>query len=227
MKRLLATALALTLLIGGRATAQSVTFDFEDGTDQGWGPAFSDGPDGNNDVDASFPIVDIAGSKRMQMSTGAFQAGSIRSNQNPYLAAMNASTANPSVATISYDWYVDTSGGGYGSFLQLGTYINSGQSPFSYVQSFPEAALTGDQLSSGAVFSGTVTGTFTAKYGALPADFLNAPFQRFGLIVNGDGASARVYFDNITINAVPEPAALALAGLAVPALAGMVRKRRK
>lgn len=239
MKRLCGLAIALTLLCSAHASAQSVTFDFEDGTDQGWGGSFTDGPDGNNDPDANHPIVDIGGSKRMQLSTGGFQAASIRSNGNPFLAAMNAATANTAVATVSYDWYVDTAGFTGATFLQIGTYINSGQAPFSYRQDFDSTATRVElgevELASGLVFSGTKTGTFQAHYeggGPLPVDFLSAPFQRFGFIVNGNGTGAdatsvKVYFDNITIAVVPEPTALALAGLAIPALGAMARKRRK
>jgi hypothetical protein len=206
--------------------AQSVTIDFEDGTDDGFGLKFS------NDASASFPIVSIGGSKRMEVArTGAFQEADINSGANPYLAAFNAATANPGGYTISYDWYVDTSlsPGNYGSFLQLGTYINAGQGSFPYVQDFPGAGkdveLGGTQLASGQVFSGTVTETLTAKYGSpLAADFLNAPSQRFGIIMNGDGTAAKVYFDNITIAPVPEPASACLFALAIPV--GLIMRRR-
>jgi hypothetical protein len=128
--------------------------------------------------------------------------------------------ASPGNYLLSYDWYVDTSlsPGNYGNFLQIGTYINAGQGTFPYQQDFPGAGkdveLGGGQLASGQVFSGTVSETFTAKYGAIHADFINAPSQRLGLIINGDGSAATVYFDNISITPVPEPASLALIGVA-------------
>jgi hypothetical protein len=207
------------------ATAQSVTFDFEDLTDQGFGQKFS------NDESATFPIVNIGGSNRMEvLRDGDFQEADHSSGSDPYLAAFNAAVANPSGYLISYDWYVDTSlsPGNYGNFLQLGTYINAGQGSFPYVQDFPgsgkDVELNGTQLASGEVFSGTVSETLTAKYGALHADFVGAPSQRLGLIVNGDGADAKVYFDNVSIQPVPEPAALALLGLAAPAM--LLRRRR-
>src|SRR5436190_10439567 len=119
----LATAAALTL--GAiRVEAQSVTFDFQDGTDQGFGTGFG------NDASKSFPIVNIGGSLRMEVTLGGFQVAGREGTSNPFLAAMNAAVLNPSGYVMSYDWYIDTSlassNGAYGTFLQLGTYINSG-----------------------------------------------------------------------------------------------------
>jgi len=208
-----------------RASAQSVTITFEDLTDDGFGHKFS------NDASETFPIVNIGGSNRMEvLRNGDFQEADINSSNNPYLAAFNAATANPSGYVISYDWYVDTSlsPGNYGSFLQLGTYINAGQGTFPYVQDFPgtgkDVELGGAQLSSGQVFSGTVSETLTAKYGSLAADFLNPPSQRLGFIVNGDGIDAKVYFDNVSITPIPEPASIAALGIGLAALS--VRRRR-
>jgi hypothetical protein len=230
MRRVLSLAIAALLFGGGHAFAASSTFNFEDGTDDGFGLKFS------NDASASFPIVSIGGSKRMEIArTGAFQEADRGSQgaSDPFLAAMNLAVNHPSVSTISYDWYVDTSlsPGNYGSFLQIGTYINGGSG--DYTQDFPgsgkDVELNGTQLASGNVFSGTVTETLTAKYGALAAGFTTPPetFMRVGLILNGDGSAAKVYFDNITVNGVPEPASIALAGLAIPFLGLVVRRRRK
>jgi hypothetical protein len=208
-----------------QASAQSVTLTFEDLTDDGFGKAFS------NDASMAFPIVNVGGSNRMQITrTGGFQEADINSNANPFLAAFNAATANPSGYVISYDYYLDTSAGGYGTFLQVGTYINSGQAPFTYTQDFPavkDVDLSGAQLASGGVFSGTVTETLTAKYGALAADFQNTPSARLGLIVNGNGTADKVYFDNISIRPIPEPTSLALLGLGAFGVAGGVLRRRR
>jgi PEP-CTERM motif-containing protein len=224
MQRIFGLAAAAALLLTGvQASGQSVTFDFESGGDQGWGNKFS------NDASATFPTPIIAGSRRLEvLRNGDFQEADINSSSNPYLAAFNAAVANPSGYLISYDWYVNTAPGNYGSFLQVGTYINGGQGTFPYVQDFPgtgkDVELSGVQLASGGVFSGTVTETLTAKYGALHADFLNAPSQRLGFIINGDGANATVYFDNVRIRPIPEPASIALFGMAASAL-WMMRRR--
>ena len=217
MKRLHVVAAAAAVLFGAiQLRAQSVTFDFEDLTDQGFGNKFS------NDASAAFPIVNIGGSNRMEvLRNGDFQEADHASGSNPFLAAMNAATANPGGYLISYDWYVDTalSPGNYGSFLQLGTYINAGSG--AYAEDFPGAGkdveLNGTQLASGGVFSGTVSETLTAKYGALDPNFLAQTFMRLGFIMNGDGAAATVYFDNVSVSPVPEPSTLMLLALVVPA----------
>lgn len=225
MKRTFSLAAAVVLLVGAiQARSQSVTFDFQDGTDQGFGTGFGD------DASATFSIANIGGSLRMTVpSTPAFQEAGREGGSGLFLDAMNAAAANPSVSTISYDWYVDTSlsPGNYGTFLQVGTYFNSGSGAYS--QDFPgsgkDVELNGTQLASGGVFSGTVTETWTQKYGALNPGHVAQTFQRLGLIMNGDGTAATVYFDNITITAVPEPASLSLLGLGLAAL-WTIRRRR-
>jgi hypothetical protein len=223
---LLLAAVAAAFSLGGNlASAQTVVFDFEDLTDQGWGSGF-----GANDASANHAIVNIGGSNRMQLNLGGFQVGSINSSANPYLAAINTALANPGISTISYDWYVDTTGFVGANFLQGGTYINAGQGAFPYEQDFPavkDFELGGVDLASGGVFQGTVTETVSAKWPLASPDFQNAPSMRFGLILNGDtnAQNVKVYFDNITIIGVPEPASLAILGLAIPALVGMRRRR--
>jgi hypothetical protein len=215
----LATA-AVILLGAYRASAQSVTYDFEDGTDQGFGGGFGD------DASVSFPIVNIGGSLRMEvLDTATFQqAGRQTGNaaDGQYIV-MLAASANEALATISYDYYIDTSlaPGAYGNFLQLGTFVNTGSG--YYAQKEKEVELNGTQLASGQLFQGTVSQTFAAKGFDIP---LGETFFRVGLISNGDGTNAKIYYDNITLSVVPEPASLLLLGFGGFGLASVVMRRR-
>ncbi len=214
-------AIAALLFCSVQGSAQTAVFDFEDGTDQGFGTGFG------NDGSASFPIVNIGGSLRMEVTDNASfqQAGRETSNPaDPWYVALQAAAANESLATFSYDWYIDTSlaPGTNGTFLQLGSYINSGSG--YYAQNFPgagkEVELDGTQLASGQVFSGTVSFTFASVGYDIPAA---DTFFRPGVISNGDGTGVKIYYDNIRISVVPEPVSLALLALSVPAL--LVRRR--
>jgi hypothetical protein len=219
MKRLCSFATAAALLLtAATAPAQSVVFDFEDGTDQGFGTGFG------ADASASFAIENVGGSQRMNVPRTAFQsAGREESNPaSPFFLAMAAAAVNESLYEISYDWYADTSvnPGAWGSFLQIGTFVNAGSG--DYFQDFPgtgkDVELDGTQLASGGVFSGTVTETFSAKgYDLRPSGLGPGPetLFRLGFIINGDGNSQAIHFDNIRVGPViPEPASLGLAALA-------------
>jgi hypothetical protein len=213
------------------AAPTSVVFDFEDGTDDGFGNGFG------GDATASWPIVSIGGSKRMELTPGGFQvAGRPSQGFDQFLAAMNTAVYNPSLSTISYDWYVDTSinAANVGTFLQIGTYINAGDG--AYAQHEKEVELSGTQLASGSVFSGTVTQSLSTKFGALatgPGTFVTNPiqtFQRLGFILNASAVAAgqlKVYIDNVRVDATPEPASIVLAGLSLPLLGLIARRRRK
>lgn len=221
MKRAFTLLSALTLA-AGQAFGQSAVFDFESGGDQGWGHKFLD------DASENFPITSIGGSNRMTvLRNGDFQEAE-RTTSNPAEAiygALEAASTNEAGYRINYDWYVDTASGNMGTFLQLGTYVNTGNG--YYAQDFPGAGkdieLDGIQLASGQVFSGTVSETFAEKGFDLP---IGQTFFRLGLIINGDGVNATVHFDNIRVEPVPEPGAIALFGIAAAGL-GFIRRNRK
>ena len=214
----------VALCAAATASAQSVSFNFEDGTDQGWGNPFSADP-----ADAvKIPVANIGGSNRIKIvRDGSFQEIGRRSfnTTEPFHLTMNAAAADEANYVISYDYYVDTSTGGFGSFLQLGTYVNAADG--YYAQDFPgpgkDLELNGGQLASGSVFSGTVTETFAAKgFNLAPG----ASQYELGFVLNGDSAAGQgiVYIDNIRIGLVPEPATMAVLGLALPAV--LLRRRR-
>jgi hypothetical protein len=224
MRHTIYAAAVGTLLLGASASlAQVATFDFEDLTDQGFGTGFG------NDASATFTIQNIGGSNRMRVpDTANFQeAGRETGNPaDPMFQAMLAASANEAAYEISYDWYVDTSqfAGGGGTFMQLGTYVNTGNG--YYAQDFPgtgkDVELNGTQLASGQVFSGTVAETFAAKGFDLPDA---QTFFRIGLIINGNGTTSAVHFDNVIIRPVPEPASAALLSLVLPLVSRRPRRR--
>jgi hypothetical protein len=214
----LAAVAAFALVVAAEARAQSITFDFEDGTDQGWGNPFSADP-GNT---VNIPVTSIAGSNRLKLlRDGSFQEAGRRSfnTTDPFHLVMGAAAANEAGYRISYDYYIDTSTGGYGTFLQLGTYVNAFDG--YYAQDFPNTGkdldLNTADLASGNIFSGTVSETFAAK------GFDLAPGvggYELGLIINGNSTAGAgiVYIDNIRITPVPEPAGAALFAVAMSSL---------
>jgi hypothetical protein len=225
MRHTIYAAAVGALLLGGAsaARAQSSNFDFEDLTDQGFGTGFG------NDASKTFTITNVAGSNRMVVpDTASFQdAGRESGNPaEPFYQAMLAASGNEAGYILSYDWRVDTSqfAGGGGTFMQLATYVNTGNG--YYAQDFPgtgkDVELDGTQLASGQVFSGTVAETFAAKGFDLPA---GQTFFRIGLIINGNGTTASVQFDNVSVRPVPEPASAALLSLVLPAISRRPRRR--
>ena len=228
MRHVLRAAALIGLVVGAAqvASAQSATFNYETGTDQGWGTGFGD------DASANWTVSSVGGSQRMLVpNTDGFQEAGFGTGNtsDPFFLAMAAAAANPAGYKLSYDWYVDASQVSNATFLQLGSFVNAGNGFYS--QNFPatgkEVELNGTQLTSGQVLSGHVDVPFTTYVDGTNATLpTGQTFYRIGLIENaGAGAVIPVYFDNVSVAPVPEPASLALLGLGVPALA--LRRRRK
>jgi hypothetical protein len=77
-------------------------------------------------------------------------------------------------------------------------------------------------LASGQVFQGTVT----VNMGAIGFDIPTSDtYFRLGLIENGNGTGGGVYYTDISIAPVPEPATLSLCGLGLAS--GLVFLRRR
>ncbi|HEX6961776.1 MAG TPA: hypothetical protein VF175_07915, partial [Lacipirellula sp.] len=157
MKRACVIAMTALLLSGAQSYAQTAVFDFETGDDQGWGDKFADGS-------KVYPVDNIGGSNRMRvLRDGGFQEAEYNSGNpaDPFYVAMSAAAIAESLYQISYDYYIDTAnwGANAGSYLQLGTYVNSGSG--YYKQDFDvlprDVELDSTQLASGGVFQGTIT----------------------------------------------------------------------
>src|SRR5688500_5152534 len=87
------------LLCAARASAQSVTYTFEDGTDQGFGDRFTD-----TGASKEYPVVNIGGSNRMRVvRDGGFQEAerAVGNPADPLYQALLAASANPAGYEIS------------------------------------------------------------------------------------------------------------------------------
>ncbi len=215
--------ISLAALLFGAIQAHSqssVNFNFSDGTADGWAVGgFSSTP--------AASVVAAGGNNYIFLPIGGFQVGNVAhgADGSDFYNAMLAAAANPSLYNLTYNWRVDTStfGANAGTFLQVGSFVNSGSGFYAQDFTTPEVALSGAQLTSGQVFSGTVSINFAAVGFTPPA---TDTFFRLGFIENGDGtAPVGVQFTDISVAPVPEPSSLALIGLAAPAW-WMMRCRR-
>jgi hypothetical protein len=219
----LTAAVALIGLGAIQAQGQSVTYTFSDNTSDGWSlGGFSSG---------TLPTVsNIGGANYIYIPIGGFQVANVASGYSGNLAgfnaAMSAAMNNPAGYDISYNYYINTATFSTNStYLQVGTFVNTGSGYYAQDYGSPnEVQLNGTQLASGQIFSGTVTINLAAV-GYNDSSAASETFFRLGIIENSNG-SGGVYFNDITIAPVPEPATLSLCGLGVASGLLFLRRRK-
>jgi hypothetical protein len=219
----LLAAIAALLVAAGRVNAAMVTFNFSDGTSDGWA-------NGGFSASPLSTVTTISGSNYIAIPIGGFQVANVSSGNtsSAFFQAMAAAQQNPSGYDLSYNWYVNTASftATPTSFLQVGSFVNDGAGDYSQdFGSVKEVQLSGAQLTSGNVFQGQVTVNFATA--GLTLATPGQTFYRLGFIENGDTGPAYVVdFTNISISpvAVPEPASLGLLGVSALAL---IRRRRR
>jgi hypothetical protein len=219
------TAVAMCLGFGAnQAQGQSVDFTFADGTSDGWADAgFSGSP--------ASAVSNIGGQNYIFVPYSGFQAANVASDSSGVLsgfnAAMSAAIGNPAGYDISYNYYINTATFSGATFLQLGIFVNTGSGYYKQDYSTPnQLSFNGSQLSSGQVFTGTVTENL-ATMGV--SDTAPETYFRLGLIENtGSGTTGvGVYYTDISVTPapVPEPATLSLCGLGFAS--GLIFLRRR
>jgi len=217
----LAAAVAVLGLGAIQTQGQSVLYNFSDGTPDGWvGSGFGSSPPPASQ--------NIGGANYMYIPRGGFQVANVASgnpgNLPTFTATMAAAAANPAGYDISYNYYINTAAFSNATYLQIGTFVNTGSGYYAQDYSVPnEIQLNGTQLASGQIFQGQVTINMAAVgFDMPPAD----TYFRLGLIENGNGTGVGVYYSNISVTPVPEPASLALLGFGLAAGTVFLRRRK-
>jgi hypothetical protein len=217
MKHTYLGAVAAIIIGAIQAQGQSVVYNFSDNTSDGWA---------NGGFSSATPstVVPIGGQNYIAIPIGGFQVANVSAGSGALFNAMAAAAANPAGYDISYNYSINTAGVTGATFLQVGTFVNTGVGYYAQDFGTPnELQLNGTQLASGQTFTGTVSFSFAQAGYAMPSD----TFYRLGLIENADATAAGIVVDftDISVTPTPEPTSLALLGLAAPAF-WMIRRRR-
>ncbi len=90
---------------------------------------------------------------------------------------------------------------------------------------FDSLGILGGRVQSPSISNLAVSG----EPGAIPNEFLTLSSASgfFRVVIDGDPGGSSFTFDDVTVNAVPEPASIFLTGVALWAVAGLWRARRK
>lgn len=191
------------------------------------GAAITVGPPGaTGDSDGSavnglanaIPGVGTPGALFLQQNTNGYQQANL-GNQNGNAALIAAVKANNKLV-LDYTLPNDVGPLGYFEIQAVWNSQGGGYLGFNNNPHFTAANLTAG--------THTVTLDYSAQQAGLPADPVSAGnWYELFIVLNSGGVNVpqAVYVDNIRV--VPEPASLGLAGLAIPALGVLVRKRKK
>lgn len=208
-----------------QAQSQSVTYTFSDGTSDGWADAGFSGTPASS-------VSNIGGQNYIYVPYTGFQAANDASdsagNLAGFNAAMSAAINNPSAYDVSYNYYINTATFTGATFLQLGIFVNTGSGYYSQDYSTPnQVSFNGTQLASGQVFTGTVTENL-GTMGVNDPNAATETYFRLGLIENtGSGTTGvGVYYTDISVTPVPEPATLSLCGFGLASGLMFLRRRK-